>query len=69
MAVESKKRVSAYRARQRAQGMRLMQIWVPDVNSPEFARQAHEQSLAATSSPTEDVDQAFLDSIADWSDE
>jgi len=36
------------------------------VNSPEFIRLAHEQSLAIARSPHEAEDQAFVDSITHW---
>ena len=61
----SRDKVRAHRARMRAQGMRLVQMWVPDVRSPEFAAEAHRQSLAAARSPTEADDQAFIDAITD----
>jgi hypothetical protein len=38
----SASRVQAHRDRLRAQGLRPVQIWVPDVRTPEFVRQAHE---------------------------
>ena len=44
-------KVAAHRRRLRAQGLRPIQIWVPDVNSPEFAREAHRQSLLVANSP------------------
>jgi hypothetical protein len=56
-------RVRDHRARLRAQGLRPIQIWVPDVRSPAFARQAHEQSLAVALSPHATDDQAFIDAI------
>jgi hypothetical protein len=42
----------------REQGLRPIQIWVPDVRSPQFAEQAHRQSLAVASSRHEAEDQA-----------
>jgi len=45
--------------------LRPIQIWVPDVRSPQFAAQAHQQSLALASSPHEADDQAFIDALAD----
>ena len=59
----------AHRERLRKQGLRPIQIWVPDVNSPEFKAEAHRQSLAVAQSPHEKEDQAFVDSISDWDDE
>ena len=62
-------KVSAYRARMRAQGMRLVQIWVPDTRSPEFAREARRQSRAVARSPQEKEDIAFVESISWLRDE
>jgi hypothetical protein len=53
----------------RAQGLRPVQIWVPDVNAPDFAQQAHQQSLAAANSPSAEADQAFVDDLNDWDEE
>ena len=52
--------------RLRAQGMRPIQLWVPDVHSPEFAAEARRQSLLANASPDEVEVQAFIDSVYDW---
>ena len=58
-------RVRAHRQRLRALGLRPVQIWVPDVRSPQFAEQAHQQSLAIASSRHQADDQAFIDALAD----
>ncbi len=59
-----------HRRRLRAQGLRPVQIWVPDVHAPEFAAEAHRQSAAIASSEHEADDQAFVDAISvDWSAE
>ncbi len=65
----SRDKVRAHRERLRRQGLRPIQIWVPDVRSPEFAKEAHRQSLAIANSSQEKDDQAFIDSISDWGDE
>lgn len=57
-------RVSNHRARLRAQGMRPIQIWVPDVRSPGFAAEAHRQSAAVASSDRAAADQAFIDAVS-----
>lgn len=62
----TRKKVSAHRARMRAQGMRLLQIWVPDTRSPEFAKEARRQSRAVARSKHAKEDQAFVDSISAW---
>ncbi len=56
-------RVRAYRARMRRQGLRPIQLWVPDVRSAEFAGAAHRQSQAVAASPQAADDQAFIDAI------
>lgn len=62
-------RVTTHRERLRAQGLRPLQIWVPDVRAPEFAAAAHEQSLAIAMSEQEEDDQAFVDAISSgWDD-
>ena len=66
---DTRRRVSNYRARLRAQGLKPIQIWVPDVRSRAFLEQAHLQSLAVSRSPSAGEDQAFVDAVADWSDE
>lgn len=62
----TRKKVSAHRARMRAQGMRLLQIWVPDTRSPEFAKEARRQSRAVARSHQEKDDIAFVDSLSSW---
>ncbi|TWP31685.1 antitoxin MazE family protein [Leekyejoonella antrihumi] len=60
-------RVRAHRRRLREQGLRPVQIWVPDVRAPEFVAQAHHQSTAIAASEREAADQAFVDAISvDW---
>ena len=49
--------------------MRPIQIWVPDVHSPEFAAEARRQSLLANASPEEAEIQAFMDSVTEWPDD
>ena len=58
-----------HRDRLRAQGLRPIQIWVPDVNSENFRKEAHRQSLLAAKSPHAAEDQAFVDSISEWNGE
>lgn len=62
----SREKVSAHRARLRKRGLRLVQMWLPDTRTPEFAAQAHRASLAIANSPTEEDDQAFIDSVQWW---
>ena len=62
-------RVAAHRARLRRQGLRPVQIWVPDVRAPGFAAEANRQSALAAASPQEAEDQAFVDAISWFEDE
>ncbi|MPZ63325.1 MAG: DUF3018 family protein [Propionibacteriales bacterium] len=63
-------RVREHRRRLRQQGLRPMQIWVPDVRAPQFAAEAHRQSAAIAASEQEADDQAFVDAISeDWDDD
>ncbi|MGA3257190.1 MAG: antitoxin MazE family protein [Mycobacterium sp.] len=62
-------RVRRHRARLRQRGLRPIQIWVPDVNAPEFVREAHRQSALVAASEQDLDDQAFVDAVsADWDD-
>jgi hypothetical protein len=63
----TRQRVREHRERLRAQGLRPVQIWVPDVRAPEFVAEAHRQSAAIAASEHEVDDQAYVDAISvDW---
>jgi hypothetical protein len=64
----SRDKVRAHRERLRAQGLRPIQIWVPDVESPVFAAEARRQSRRVARSAQEARDQAFMDAVSDSSD-
>ncbi|QCI79625.1 DUF3018 family protein [Hankyongella ginsenosidimutans] len=55
----------AHRARLRAQGLRPIQIWVPDVRAASFRAEAHRQSQAVASSRQAHDDQSFIDAVSD----
>jgi hypothetical protein len=61
----SREKVRAHRVRLREQGMRPIQIWVPDVRAPSFKAQAHRQALAVANSEHAGDDQAFIDAISE----
>ena len=65
----SREKVQAHRQRLRRQGLRPIQLWVPDVRSKAFAREARRQSLLVAQSPQAADDQAFADAISEWNDE
>ena len=64
-----REKVGAHRDRLRKQGLRPIQIWVPDVRSKKFAVAAHRQSLAVGKSKLAKKDQGFIDHISDWDSE
>jgi len=45
--------------------MRPVQLWVVDVRTPEFVRDARVQALAVAASSNADDDQAFIDALSD----
>lgn len=65
----SRERVADHRARLRAQGMRPIQIWVPDVHAPGFAEAAHRQSRLAAESSNAAEDQTWVDAVSEWPDD
>jgi len=65
----SRVKVREYRERLRSQGLRPIQIWVPDVRAPSFRSEAHRQSLAVATSAHAREDQAFIDAVSDWRNE
>lgn len=62
----SRDKVRAHRDRLRRQGLRPIQIWVPDVRAPSFLAEAHRQSLVVAASAHAEDDQAFIDAVSDW---
>jgi len=64
----SRVKVREHRERLREQGLRPIQLWVPDTRSPAFRLEAHRQSLAVVASPRASDDQAYIDAVSDWGD-
>jgi hypothetical protein len=60
----SRGKVRAHRKRLRSQGLRPLQIWVPDTRSAAFKSQAHRQSLTVARSALAQGDQEFIDAIS-----
>ncbi len=66
----TKMKVREHRERLRAQGLRPIQIWVPDVRASSFKAEARRQSLAVAASAHAADDQAFIDVVSShWDDE
>ena len=64
----SRDKVRAHRERLRRQGLRPIQIWVPDVRTRAFKAQAHRQSVAVAESAHAREDQEFIDAVSDLAD-
>ena len=62
----SAEKVRVHRVKLRKMGLRPVQIWIPDIDSPQFIRQAHRDSLAVARSAYAADDQAFVDAITQW---
>jgi hypothetical protein len=60
----TREKVRAHRQRLRRQGLRPIQIWVPDVRSAEFRAEAHRQSASVAQSRFESEDQTFIDAVS-----
>lgn len=62
-------RVAEHRKRLRAQGLRPIQVWVPDVRSEAFADEALRQSRAVALADQHSDDQDFIESVTvSWED-
>lgn len=61
----SRDKVQQHRQRLRAQGLRPIQLWVPDVRAPAFRAEAHRQSARIAASDCVRDDQDFIDAISD----
>lgn len=67
--LKSREKVRAHRERLRRRGLRPIQIWVPDVRSRTFVREAHRQSLLVANDALELEDQNFVDAVSEWPSE
>jgi hypothetical protein len=64
--VQSRDKVRAHRVRLRQRGLRPIQIWVPDVRSRAFVREARRQSRLVAESAFERDEQEFVDAVSAW---
>ena len=62
----SRDKVRAHRARLREQGLRPVQVWVPDVRSPAFKAEAGRQARPVALDPREAETMAFIEAVTDW---
>jgi hypothetical protein len=61
----SRDKVRLHRERLRAQGLRPVQIWVPDVRARAFLSAARKQSKAVSASKLANTDQRFIDAVSE----
>ena len=61
----NREEVRRHRARLRERGLRPVQLWVPDVRSPEFQAEARRQSELVAASPQAAADMAFAEALAE----
>jgi Protein of unknown function (DUF3018) len=61
----SRAKVQEHRKRLRSQGLRPIQIWVPDVRAPAFRSEARRQSHVLVASHSAREDQAFIDAASE----
>ena len=64
----SRDKVRNHRERLRAQGLRPVQLWVPDTRTEAFRAEARREAQAIGVSATEPLDQAFVDAVSEWPD-
>lgn len=50
-----------YRAAKQKQGLKLLRIWVPDVNAPGFAEEAARQAAIINAAPDHEEVMAFIE--------
>lgn len=55
-----------YRQQQRRRGMKLLRIWVPDPNRPEFAAEARRQGLSLRGRGEEAEALGFMAAAFEW---
>ena len=61
--LRKREKAERYRARLRKQGLRLIQMWVPDTSAPGFKEMVREQSLRVSRSPNEKRDIEFVEAL------
>jgi hypothetical protein len=59
-------RMKRYRAKQRAAGLRLVRLRVPDTRAPAFVAECQRQARLLQGDPVEAVALAFIEQAADW---
>ncbi|MGA3309489.1 MAG: antitoxin MazE family protein [Xanthobacteraceae bacterium] len=60
--------MSAHRARLRAQGLRPVQHWVPDLRDPRVLADIRRQGRLLAQHPENDAIDDWIDAVYDWSE-
>ncbi len=73
MGADTVYRVRKYRQKMRSQGLRLIQIWVPDTRKPNFKAECRRQSRLANEADLNDMNMLEImdDAVTDvdgWTD-
>lgn len=63
MPLSAAEKNAAYRARMNAAGLRLMQVWVPDTNAPDFDKEARRQMDLVRDNPHEREELDFIEAL------
>ena len=58
---ESADKFRRYRARRKAEGMKLVRVWIPDPTSPEFAAKAQREAEVLRGAPEEEDALYFIE--------
>jgi len=58
-------RVRKHRQQLRAEGLKPVQIWIPDTRSERFRRKCEQESLSLSADPLEADTLAWIDEVAD----
>ncbi len=65
--IPPKVRMANFRNRMRAEGLRKVEMWLPDTRSPEFIARCQAQARAvAASDPAGDEIMAFIETVYEW---
>lgn len=64
--MEANERMRGYRVRQRAAGLRLIQLWVPDTRSPSFMSECRRQCRMLRGDPAEADALVFIERAGAW---
>jgi len=66
---DSAEKSRRYCESQKAKGLRLLRIWVPDTRAPGFAEEARRQAALLRGAPEEAETLDFIEKVADWGNE